>query len=85
MLPYSWAHTFIPVVPYYLLTILIDSPSPFIFGTSASTFAYVKDIVPADVDVIFLHDECKAPCPQIPLSIRRWLYEFRQLKLMIVE
>lgn len=74
LLPYSWPHAFIPIVPYYLLPVLIDTPSPFVFGTSSRTYSYVKELIPEDVDTIFLHDECSIPTPHIPADARRWLY-----------
>ena len=74
LLPYSWPHAFIPIVPYYLLPVLIDTPSPFVFGTSSRTYSYVKELIPEDVDTLFLHDECSIPTPHIPADARRWLY-----------
>ena len=76
LLPYSWPHAFIPVVPYYLFPVLIDTPSPFVFGTSTRTFSYVKELVPQDIDTIFLHHECNIPTPHIPDNSRRWLLVF---------
>lgn len=73
LLPYTWPHPFIPLIPYYLLPVLIDSPSPFLFGTSITTYSFVKDSIPADVNVIFLRDHSQCPSPLIPDVPRRWM------------
>ena len=73
LLPYAWPHAFIPLIPYYLLPILIDSPSPFLFGTSLSTFAIVKDHLPDDIHVIYLREDCVKSLFLMPPSPKRWL------------
>ena len=73
LLPYSWPHAFIPITPFYLLPILIDSPSPFIFGTSITTYSYVQNVVPKDIHVIFVKEDCQCPCPSIPPLPKQWL------------
>lgn len=74
LLPYSWPHAFIPLIPYYLLPILIESPSPFLFGTSLSTFSFVKDTIPPDVHVLFLNQDFTTNIPSIPPLPKRFLF-----------
>ena len=75
LLPYPWPHGFIPTVPIYLLPILIDTPSPFLFGTSVTSFAYIRSILSDDVKVIFLHQELMLRLSSCTRNLR---YLFRQ-------
>lgn len=80
LLPYAYPHTVIPLVPYYLLRILVDSPSPFLFGTSAFTLASASHAIPPDVHTLFLFSETPIPSPAIPEAPRRWV--LHQLSLV---
>ena len=80
MLPYAWPHTFIPLIPYYLLSVLVDSPSPFLFGTTTTTFSSVRDSIPSDVVVVFLSSSPPSPSFSIPEYPKRWI--LHQLSLI---
>lgn len=76
LLPYPWPHGFIPVIPFYLLPVLIDSPSPFLFGTSNTSFAYIRSSISHDIHVIYLTERYHGTAPSIPPKPRQWLWAF---------
>lgn len=76
LLPYPWPHGFIPVIPIYLLPVLIDSPSPFLFGTSNTSFAYIQSSISHDIHVVYLSERYHGEIPSIPIKPRQWLWLF---------
>lgn len=73
LLPYPWPHGFIPVIPFYLLPVLIDTPSPFLFGTSNISFAYIRASISHDIHVVYLTERYNGTIPFIPIKPRQWL------------
>ncbi|RYY38628.1 hypothetical protein EON62_00310, partial [archaeon] len=53
MYPFTWQHTYIPVLPKVLME-SIESPVPFLVGMSADDYEQVADRVPTDVVVVLI-------------------------------